>query len=64
VDSSAHKLSKYVSSIFPEPPASLFERSLDQYDWTLSLLSIDSFRGSLGDLLNEWGFTQTSSMAA
>jgi len=38
VDSSAHKLSEYVSSIFPEPPASMFERSLDQYDWTRTLL--------------------------
>jgi len=38
VNSSAHKLSKYVLSIFPEPPVSMFERPLSQHDWTLTLL--------------------------
>ena len=38
VDDSAHRLSKYVSSIFPNPPVPMFERPLNKYDWTLSLV--------------------------
>jgi pimeloyl-ACP methyl ester carboxylesterase len=38
VSNSAHRLSKYISSIFPSPPASMFECPLDRHDWTLSLV--------------------------
>jgi Alpha/beta hydrolase family len=37
IDSSAHKLARYIGALFPTPPAEMFERSLKKHDWTLSL---------------------------